>query len=244
MDILVVTELRKDFGRVRAIDGVSFRIEKGEAVGLIGPNGAGKTTLLNLVAGVYEPDRGTICFNGTDITRHSPFRRCRLGISRTYQVPRPFGSLSVFENLMVAALHGGNLDRDAASRHSREVLNLTGLSHRKQDSAADLSIADRRLLELGRALATCPQLILLDEVASGLNVEEFERIRKVLQQINERGTTMLWIEHSPGLILRGVRRIIFLAEGRSLFSTTPEEFLTRQEVVDRYLGRNGSATCH
>jgi branched-chain amino acid transport system ATP-binding protein len=239
INMLVVNDLRKDFGRVRAIDGVSIRVDRGEAVGVIGPNGAGKTTLLNLVAGACSPDQGAIFFNGTDITRYSSFRRSRLGIARTFQVPRPFESLSVFENLLAPALHGAGLHPKAAARQVHDVLDLTGMAHLKQAGAADLSLSQRRLLELGRALAARPTLLLIDEVASGLNVEEFEIVLKILRWVNENGTAMLWIEHSPMMLAHGVRRIVFLAEGKSLFSCGPEEFFTRQEVVNRYLGAEG-----
>ncbi len=186
-DLLVVRDLSLSFGSLVAVSNLSFEVHRGEILGIIGPNGAGKTTVFNLLTGVMKPDTGSIILDGQDITRLSPARRCRAGIGRTYQVPRPFTKMTVLENLMVAAVHGGGLLEKKAKRKSDEILELINLTSVRNSFAGTLSLLDRKRLELGRALATQPCLILIDEVAGGLTEKEVEQLLAIVKEIQRQG---------------------------------------------------------
>jgi len=235
-DILVTTDLTKDFGRLRAVDQLSFEVKEGEILGMMGPNGAGKTTVFNLLTGVYRPDRGVIRFDGRDITNEAPPKRCRWGIGRTYQIPRPFEKMTVYENMLVGAVHGGRLTEKGARVGIHETLELTSLSSKKDDFAGTLPLLDRKRLELGRALATNPTLLLIDEVAGGLTEAEVEQILKIVKKIQEGGVTIVWIEHILMMMSEGVDRLLVIAEGRKLLSGDPKEVMDSREVLEAYLG--------
>jgi len=235
-DILIANDLIKDFGRLRAVDQLSFEVRKGEILGMMGPNGAGKTTVFNLLTGVYKPDRGTITFDGRDITNESPPKRCHVGIGRTYQVPRPFEKMTVYENMLVGAVHGGRLTEKGARDDLHETLELAGLSPRKNHFAGTLPLLDRKRLELGRALATNPTLLLIDEVAGGLTEAEVEQILRLVKKIQEKGITIVWIEHILMMMSEGVDRLLVIAEGRKLLSGDPKEVMDSREVLEAYLG--------
>jgi branched-chain amino acid transport system ATP-binding protein len=235
-DILVTTDLTKDFGRLRAVDQLSFEVKEGEILGMMGPNGAGKTTVFNLLTGVYRPDRGVIRFDGRDITNEAPPKRCRWGIGRTYQIPRPFEKMTVYENMLVGAVHGGRLTEKGARVGIHETLELTSLSSKKDDFAGALPLLDRKRLELGRALATNPTLLLIDEVAGGLTEAEVEQILKIVKKIQESGVTIVWIEHILMMMSEGVDRLLVIAEGRKLLSGDPKEVMDSREVLEAYLG--------
>ena len=235
-DILKVNNLTKTFGRLRAVDDLSFEVREGEILGVMGPNGAGKTTVFNLLTGVFKPDDGTIFFKGRDITHKSPARRCHRGIGRTYQIPRPFDKMTVFENLLTAAVHGGKL----SERHSRDkvydILDLIGLYSTKDDFAGGLPLLSRKRLELGRALATQPDLILLDEIAGGLTEKEAEEVLKTVKKIWERGITIVWIEHILMMMSEGVDRLLVISAGSWLHCGDPKEVMSSEEVLECYLG--------
>jgi len=236
-NILTANRLTKEFGRVRALDDVSFHVEEGEVLGLIGPNGAGKTTLFNVIAGSSRIDKGTIKLDGEDITRKSPSTRCRLGIGRTYQVPRPFETLTVYENVLVSAVHGAGRNQKEARSEVRGILELSGLAHRKSHFAKDLNVLERKLLELAKVLGSNPRLLLLDEIAAGLTEVDFQQVLKIVGQLRGKGRTVIWVEHIPRLMTQGVDRLLVLAEGKILASGKPGEVMSTQQVADVYLGR-------
>lgn len=235
-DILVVDNLQKNFGRLEAVSKLSFEVREGEILGIMGPNGAGKTTVFNLLTGVYKADGGSITFGERDITDESPSRRCHLGIGRTYQIPRPFDKLTVYENLLVGAVHGGRLRERQAQEHIHDILELVDMAPMKDVLAGGLSLLNRKKLELGRAVATQPRLILLDEVAGGLTEKEGEQILETVNKIWSRGVTIVWIEHILMMMSEGVHRLLCIAEGSFLLCGDPKEVMNSQEVLKCYLG--------
>jgi branched-chain amino acid transport system ATP-binding protein len=235
-DILTVNHLQKNFGSLKAVDGLSFEVKEGEILGMMGPNGAGKTTVFNLLTGVIKPDGGTILFRGDDVTHASPAKRCHLGIGRTYQVPCPFDQMTVFENLLVGAVHGGKLSERRAREEVYSILELTGMSAMKNQISGELSLLNRKRLEVGRALATQPGLILLDEVAGGLTEGETRQILEIVKQISRKGITIVWIEHILMMMSEGVDRLLVIAEGRWLQCGDPKAVMSSEEVLTCYLG--------
>lgn len=235
-DILAVDHLTKEFGHLRAVHQLSFEVREGEILGMMGPNGAGKTTVFNLLTGILKPDSGTITFNGEDITHESPSKRCRQGMGRTYQIPRPFDKMSVFENLLVAAEHGGGLSEKKARGQIKDILDLIGLFSVKDRLAGGLPLLDRKRLELGRALATQPEVILLDEVAGGLTEGETGQVLKIVKEMQKRGVTIVWIEHILAMMSEGVDRLLVISEGRWLNCGNPEEVMSSEEVLECYMG--------
>lgn len=236
VDILTVNHLTKTFGRLRAVDNLSFEVREGEILGVMGPNGAGKTTVFNLLTGVLKPDEGDIQYQGKDITHESPAKRCRRGIGRTYQIPRPFDKMTVFENLLVGAVHGGGLSEKRARGKVRDILDLIGLISKTDHLAGSLPLLDRKTLELGRALATQPSLILLDEIAGGLTEKEAMKVLGLVRKISERGMTIIWIEHLLMMMAEGADRLLAISEGRWLQCGDPDEVMNSAEVLECYLG--------
>ena len=235
-DILTVSSLTKAFGKLLAVNNLSFEVRKGEILGIMGPNGAGKTTVFNLLTGALKPDAGAVAFEGKDITRDSPASRCRKGIGRTYQIPRPFDNMTLLENLLVGAVHGGGLREKIGREKSLDILDLIGLYPEKDHLAGQLPLLDRKRLELGRALATQPSLILLDEIAGGLTEKEAEQILKIVKQIWESGVTIVWIEHILMMMTEGADRLLVISEGRWLQCGDPKEVMSSAEVLECYLG--------
>ena len=235
-DLLVVKNLSRSFGSVVAVSDLSFEAHRGEILGIIGPNGAGKTTVFNLLTGVIKPDNGSVFLDGRDLTRLSAAKRCRAGIGRTYQVPRPFTKMTVLENLMVAAVHGGGLMEKSAKRKSDEILELINLKSARDNFAGTLSLLDRKRLELGRALASQPSLILIDEVAGGLTEKEVEELLVIVKQIQSQGITIIWIEHIMMMMSEGADRVLAIAEGRRLQCGNPGEVMCSRNVIECYLG--------
>ncbi|UCB50418.1 MAG: ABC transporter ATP-binding protein [Deltaproteobacteria bacterium] len=235
-DILVANHLQKSFGNLVAVSELSFEVREGEILGMMGPNGAGKTTVFNLLTGILKPDAGAITFNGEDITHESPSKRCQRGMGRTYQIPRPFDKMSVFENLLVAAVHGGGLREKRARGRIKDILDLIGLFPVKDRLSGGLPLLDRKRLELGRALATQPSLVLLDEVAGGLTEGETEQVLKIVREMQKRGVTIIWIEHILAMMSEGVDRLLVISEGRWLNCGNPEEVMSSEEVLECYMG--------
>jgi len=235
-DILTVSQLQKNFGRLRAVDGLSFEVREGEILGMMGPNGAGKTTVFNLLTGVLKPDKGTILFKGKNITHASPAKRCHLGIGRTYQIPCPFDKMTVFENLLVGAVHGGRLSEKRAREEASDILELTGISPVKNRVAGELSLMNRKRLEMGRALATQPSLILLDEVAGGLTEVEVKQVLEIVKKTSKKGITIIWIEHILMMMSEGVDRLLVISEGQWLQCGDPKKVMSSEEVLKCYLG--------
>ncbi|MFC1910103.1 ABC transporter ATP-binding protein [Chloroflexota bacterium] len=234
--ILAVKNVSKRFGGVTAVKEMTFEVAEGEIVGIMGPNGAGKTTLLNLINGEYKPDSGKIFFRENDITGLPPHKICRLGIGRTYQIPLPYTHLTSKQNLMVPALYGAGLSRGEAEKQAEELLKFTGLSHRKNMLAEDLLTVTLKRLEMARVLAMKPKLILLDEVAAGLNEEEIPVILKLLKEIHNRGIAILLIEHVIKVLVDAVDRIVVMDKGTKIAEGEPQEVMKNPVVIEAYLG--------
>jgi branched-chain amino acid transport system ATP-binding protein len=235
-EILLVQDLTKTFGNLTAVDHLTFDVQEGEVLGMMGPNGAGKTTVFNLITGVYGPSRGRIIYKGKDVTHLSAAHRCRLGIGRTYQIPRPFENMTVFENLLVGAEYGGNLKGKQARAEATEVLDFTALLPKKEVFAGKLPLLDRKRLELARALATKPSLLLIDEVAAGLTEAEVEALLHIVKSIQAKGVTIIWVEHILMMMNKGVDRLLVINGGKWLMCADPKECMESKEVQEVYLG--------
>lgn len=236
MSLLVLDELVKSFGGLLVINRVNLAVAEGEAVGLIGPNGAGKTTLFNLITGNLRPEQGRIVFDGEEISGLSPSARCRRGIARTYQIPRPFGGMTVYENVLVGATYGAGLDRQEAEQWALEALERTGLFHKADHLAGALPLLDRKRLELARALSARPRLLLLDEIAGGLTEQEVRALVAVIREIRRAGVTVVWVEHIVHALVSLVDRLAVLHYGSLIAQGKPEEVLGDPQVQEVYLG--------
>ncbi|MHB0869894.1 MAG: ABC transporter ATP-binding protein [Chloroflexota bacterium] len=235
MALLEVEGLVKRFGGLIANDNVSLAVNEGEIVGLIGPNGAGKTTLFNCIAGFYRPEGGTIRFQGKSIEGKLPERVCKEGIARTFQIVRVFKGMSVLDNVMVGAyLRTGN--NGEVRKHAMEVLRFTGLLPKKDMLASSLTIADKKRLELARALATRPKLLMLDEAMAGLNPSECQEAVEIIRTINARGVSILMVEHVMEIIMPISNRLVVLDYGKKIDEGAPEKVSKNPEVIKAYLG--------
>jgi branched-chain amino acid transport system ATP-binding protein len=234
--MLQLASLSRAFGGLSVIDKLDFQVEAGEIVGILGPNGAGKTTLFNMIAGVLPPSAGRVVFEGRDITRLKRWDRCRLGIGRTYQVPKPFTHMSVFENVLVAAVHGGKMSVARAKVEAAAVLARTGLTHRALVPAGQLALLDMKQLELAKALAIQPRLLLLDEIAGGLTEAECETLLATIAVVHRSGVTIVWIEHVIQALRRLVTRLAVLYGGGIIAQGTPDAVLADDRVKEAYLG--------
>jgi branched-chain amino acid transport system ATP-binding protein len=234
--MLELASLSRAFGGLRVIDRLDFSVEADEIVGIIGPNGAGKTTLFNMIAGVLPPSGGRVLFEGADITPMKPWHRCRLGIGRTYQTPKPFSHMSVFENVLAAAVHGGRLSTVRAAAEAERVLRRTGLLHRASMPAGQLALLDMKQLELAKALALRPRLLLLDEIAGGLTEAECEILLETIEGVHQGGVTIVWIEHVIHALQRLVSRLAVLSGGNFIAVGAPLEVLADRRVKEAYLG--------
>lgn len=234
--MLELASLSRAFGGLVVIDRLDFKVERGEIVGILGPNGAGKTTLFNMIAGVMAPSGGRILFGDRDITRMRPWDRCRLGIGRTYQIPKPFTHMSVFENVLTAALHGGRMPLPRAKKEAEAVLARLGLDRRAQIPAGQLGLLDMKQLELAKALALRPQFLLLDEIAGGLTEAECDVLLGRIDEIHRGGVTIVWIEHVLHALRRLVTRLAVLSGGNFIASGSPQNVLADQRVRQAYLG--------
>jgi branched-chain amino acid transport system ATP-binding protein len=229
--ILTLEAVSKRFGAVVVADNFNLSLEAGEALGVIGPNGAGKTSLFNMIAGAIRPDAGRVLFEGRDISALSPSRRCRIGIGRSFQIPQPFSGLTVFENLCVPAFFGNTRSNIEVEKRCVEVLELTGLLPKANAIAASLTLLERKRLELARALAGNPKLLLLDEIAGGLTQHECE----------ELGVAIVWIEHVVHALLAVIDRLLVLNQGRKLVEGDPRQVMASREVREIYLGVEADA---
>lgn len=236
MSLLSLRSVSKSFGALKVTDDVSFDVAPGEALGIIGPNGAGKSTLFNLISGNLRPDKGSVWFDGADITPHPPMQRSALGIGRSFQIPQPFGGLSVYENLLVAAQFGGGLRGREAGRHCLDILDKTGLADVLDKPAGGLPLLKRKRLELARAMATSPRLILLDEIAGGLTEAECTDLVHTIKDIHATGTAIIWIEHVLHALNSVVRRLMVLNFGKVVMLGQPDAVMNSDEVREIYLG--------
>jgi branched-chain amino acid transport system ATP-binding protein len=234
--ILEIESVVKKFGGLTALDRVDLNVEEGEIVGVIGPNGAGKSTLLNVIAGVYKPTTGVVCFAGAKISGMSPDRICHRGIARTFQIPRPFSRMTVFENVLVAATFGGQSREKDPARSARNALEFVGFSLPEGTPAARLNTAQLRRLDLARALASRPRLLLLDESAAGLTPNELSDLQALVFKIRDQGTTILIVEHLMRLIMRLCDRIVVLQYGVKIAEGSPSEIANDEAVANAYLG--------
>ena len=242
MSLVEVSEITKYFGGLRALYDISFSIRTGEILGLIGPNGAGKTTLFNVIAGAFPPTSGAVRLNGRDITLQDTRHICHAGISRTYQLVRPFSSLTVYENVLVGAYFGKAVNESTAfvEKEAARVLELTGLVQKANVPAKNLTLAGRKQLEIARALATRPSVLLLDEAISGLNPSETETVMDLVREIRNRGITVFMIEHIMKAVMGLCDRILVLNFGELIAQGTPDKISGNQNVIEAYLGADES----
>lgn len=236
MSILSLTAVSKSFGALKVADDVSFEVPQGQALGIIGPNGAGKSTLFNLITGTLLPDRGSIHFDGRDVTRASPMQRCLAGVGRSFQIPQPFANLSVFENLVVAASHGSARPERAVTAQCADILERCALLDRANQTAGSLSLLGRKRLELARAMATQPKVLLLDEIAGGLTEGECHALIATIRRLHADGMTIIWIEHVLHALNAVVERLLVLDFGRVIGLGDPTTIMASREVREIYLG--------
>ncbi len=234
--VLAAVDVRKRFGALAVLDGVSLSLAQGEAVGIVGPNGAGKTTLLSVLSGALAPDSGGVHFRGRDVTSRGAADRCKMGIARTHQVPRPFIGMSVFENVLVGATAGGRRRGAEAYDLCLQVLDQTALTPIANRRAESLGLLQRKRLELARALAVEPSVLLLDEIGGGLTDAETAALAETVASLRDRGIAVLWIEHIVHLLMQVVSRLVCMDEGRIIAEGTPEAVVAQAAVIDAYLG--------
>jgi branched-chain amino acid transport system ATP-binding protein len=243
-DLLQLDAICKSFGRVVVADSLSLAVGAGDLVGIVGPNGAGKSSLFGLIAGDLTPSSGEIRFAGVSLTRKDAAARCRLGIGRTFQVPKPFGAMTVFENVLVAVQQGSGLRRRSSYAAAAEVLERTGLATDANAPAERLGLLSRKRLEVARALATSPRLLLLDEVAGGLTDPEVAELADIVRAVSADGVAIIWIEHVVHALTATVSRLLCLAAGSIIGDGRPEAVLVLPAVREVFLGTEVSASLH
>lgn len=234
--LLEVAGLKKSFGSIIVADDLDLVVAPGEAVGIIGPNGAGKTTLFNLIAGGLAPTAGSIRFDGRDVLGMPPQGRCRAGIGRTHQIPQPFEKLTVFENLLVGAVYGRGKGEREVAQACGDILQRLGLLKRANVPAGALTLLERKRLEMARALATAPRLLLLDEIAGGLTEGECLELVATIREIRKAGVAILWIEHVVHALLAVIDRLVVLNFGRKIAEGLPSAVMQRPDVHQIYIG--------
>ncbi len=234
--LLEAESVTKSFGALRVLDGVDFALAAGETVGVVGPNGAGKTTLLSILVGAHAPTSGRVLFRGQDVTGVATSDRCRHGLVRTHQIPRPFGGMTVFENVFAAAAHGAGLRGAEAYDKAIAALRLSGMAGIANRRAETLGLIDRKRLELARALATGPQALLLDEIGGGLTDGEASELVDIILEVKGSGVALVWIEHIVHVLLRVVERLVCMDGGRIIADGEPQTVMSDRRVIEAYLG--------
>ncbi|HEY2935113.1 MAG TPA: ABC transporter ATP-binding protein [Gaiellaceae bacterium] len=234
--ILAASGIRKRFGALTVLDDVDFALGADEAVGIVGPNGAGKTTLIDILAGVQRPTRGSVRFRDDDVTGRPAAARCRLGLARAHQIPRPFGGMTVFENVFVAASAGGGRRGPSGYDRCLEVLDACDLLDLANRSAESLGLLHRKRLELARALATDPVVVFLDEIGAGLTDDEAAELVATVQQVHAGGVAIVWIEHIVHVLVQVVGRLVCMDAGRVIADGDPDAVMADAAVIDAYLG--------
>jgi branched-chain amino acid transport system ATP-binding protein len=239
--ILALDQIGKRFGAIVIADGIDLELAKGEALGIIGPNGAGKTTLFGIISGTLAPDSGRVLYRGEDIAAMTPARRCAMGIGRSFQIPLPFGGMSVFENLVVAAAFGGGRSERDAYDHCMDILERCGLAGKANRLAGSLTLIDRKRLELARALGTDPRVLLLDEVAGGLTERECQTLIELIRDIRRGGVSIIWIEHVVHALLATIDRLLVLYNGAFIADGDPHAVIRSPQVAEIYMGIEADA---
>ena len=235
--VLDAVGIHKRFNALVVLDNVNFSMAADEAIGIVGPNGAGKTTLLNVLAGALRPSAGTVSFNGVEVTELSAAHRCRLGLVRTHQIPKPFSGMTTFENVYVAAAHGANLGQAQAYDEALASLELCGMMKVANRPADTLGLLDRKRLELARALAAKPNVLLLDEIGGGLTDGEASELVTTILELRRRGIAIVWIEHIVHVLLQVAKRLICMDAGKIIADGTPEAVMSDPAVIEAYRGR-------
>ena len=236
MSFLSLEKLNKRYGALVVTDAVSFDVAEGEIVGILGPNGAGKTTLFNLIAGTVRPDAGRVLFKGDDISKSDAALRCKRGISRSFQVPHPFNGMTVFENILVGATFGrATADPET---YALQVMEITGMKTKANQLAGSITLLERKRLELARALATAPELLLLDEIAGGLTERECQSLLSAICDVHSSGVTIIWIEHVVHALLSVAQRLVVLNFGKLIADGKPDAVMNSRDVKSVYLGED------
>jgi branched-chain amino acid transport system ATP-binding protein len=238
-EILKLEHVSKSYGSLKVTDDLSLSVHEGEALGVIGPNGAGKSTMFNLIAGGVKPDEGIVSYCGQNVTANSAAKRCRLGIGRSYQIPHPFVGMTVFENLLVGGAFGGGIAEKDAYDRCVDVLDKTGLLPLANTRAGTLSLLERKRLEMARALATNPKLLLLDEIAGGLTEHECNDLVATIKDIHKSGVSIIWIEHIVHALVAVVDRLIVINFGAKIADGDPHEVMNSATVKEIYMGIEG-----
>jgi branched-chain amino acid transport system ATP-binding protein len=241
MPILALEKISKRFGAIVVAASIDLALDKGEALGIIGPNGAGKTTLFGIVSGTVAPDSGRVLYEGSDITRASPARRCAMGIGRSFQIPLPFTGMSVFENLVVASAFGARRREREAYQSCMDILERCGLAEKANRPAGSLTLLDRKRLELARALATDPAVLLLDEVAGGLTEYECQALVELIRALRRGGISIIWIEHVVHALVASIDRLLVLHNGAFIADGDPATVIRSPQVAEIYLGIEADA---
>ena len=239
VEVLKLTGISKHFAGLQVLNDISFGVNEREVVGLIGPNGAGKTTLFNVISGSLKPSSGKVFFQSKDITGHAPYRISRLGLARTFQIPQPFGEMTVRENVRAAVLFSGRAKEGKLPREVEKICEMAGLSDKLQKPSGALIASDKKRLEVARALACSPKLLLLDEFAAGLTVAEAAWATDTIRTLSEEyNVTVIWTEHVMRLLMKTVERVLVLQQGRMIAEGTPEDIVKNEKVLHAYLGGN------
>ncbi|MEM8915691.1 MAG: ABC transporter ATP-binding protein [Pseudomonadota bacterium] len=239
--LLRLESVSKNYGALKVTDNLSFELQQGEALGVIGPNGAGKSTMFNLIGGGVRPNEGTITYDSQDITNVPAATRCRLGIGRSYQIPHPFSGMTVFENLLVGGAFGSGQPEQDCYDHCIEVLEKTGMLSKANQKAGTLTLLDRKRLEMARALATKPKLLLLDEIAGGLTEHECQALIATIKEVHATGVSVIWIEHIVHALLAVVDRLIVINFGQKIDDGDPQTVMNSPAVKEIYMGIEADA---